>query len=219
MKKMAIITFLVFLLHPFILFAESPGSWRGKETFGLGFGVEGIGGGGFFDYAINSTFQLHFFGSSMNQKQESLFRTNSVETNSSIGGLTLRMFPSDSSGFFFGFGGGGFSINQTVNQKVYCNSYFTSLNPPECLGYEGTYLKQQTLSEGSGSAGFGEIGWQGYDGYYFTIGIRAGGVTLSNEVDNTDKVIDYSNHKITAQKQWKDGQTASGGLLSFGWHF
>ena len=219
MKKILTIFFLFFLLHPFVLFAESPGSWRGKETFGLGFGIEGSGGGGFFDYAINSTFQIHFFSSGMNQKQESLFGTNSVETNSSVAGVTLRMFPSDSSGFFFGFGGGGFSINQTVNQDFYCFSYLTDLNPPECSGHEGTNLKQQTLSEGSGSAGFGEIGWQGYDGYYFTIGIRAGGVTLSNEVDNTDKVIDYSNHKITAQKQWEDGQTASGGLLSFGWHF
>ncbi len=93
-------------------------TWLCTIVLGLGFGIEGSGGGGFFDYAINSTFQLHFFGSSMNQKQESLFGTNSVETNSSIGGLTLRMFPSDASGFFFGFGGGGFSINQTVNQNI-----------------------------------------------------------------------------------------------------
>jgi len=219
MRKILFAICLIFFLNPFILIAESPGSWRDKETFGLGFGVEGIGGGLFFDYALNSTFQLHFFGSSMNQKQESLFGINSVETNSSVGGVTLRIFPSDSSGFFIGFGGGGFSINQTVNQNVYCYSYYTSLNPSECSGYEGSYLKQQTLSEGTGSAGFGEFGWQGYEGYYFTIGVRAGGVSLASETDNTDKVIDYSNHKLTAQKQWKDGKTASGGLLSFGWHF
>ena len=35
----------------------------------------------------------------------------------SISGLFLRRFPSDSSGFFFGLGGGVISVNQEVKQS------------------------------------------------------------------------------------------------------
>ncbi|SVC29946.1 uncharacterized protein METZ01_LOCUS282800, partial [marine metagenome] len=34
-----------------------------------------------------------------------------------ISGLSLRIFPSDSSGFFFGLGGGVISVNQEVKQS------------------------------------------------------------------------------------------------------
>ena len=36
----------------------------------------------------------------------------------SISGFSLRGFPSDSSGFFFGLGGGVISVNQEVNQST-----------------------------------------------------------------------------------------------------
>ena len=35
----------------------------------------------------------------------------------SISRLSLRIFPSDSSGFFFGLGGGVISVNQEVKQR------------------------------------------------------------------------------------------------------
>ena len=35
----------------------------------------------------------------------------------SISGLSLRIFPIDSSGFFFGLGGGVISVNQEVKQS------------------------------------------------------------------------------------------------------
>ena len=37
--------------------------------------------------------------------------------------------------------------------------------------------------------------------------------------DNTENVIDFSDQKITAKKQWDDAKTSSGGIISFGWHF
>ena len=228
MKKLILFSLIIFFTTNFtnIGLSESPGSWRDKESFGLGFGLEGIGGGTFFDYAINSTFQMHFFWSTKNQSQKSLFAVNNlvlsyhIETNTSVSGLSLRVFPSDSSGFFLGLGGGIIAINQTVDQSIYCySSFFSTLNPPECSGYEGSTLKHQTISEGSGSVGFGEIGWQGYEGYYFTVGLRGGSVFIESETDNTEKVIDYSDDKITAKKQWKDAKTSSGAIISFGWHF
>ena len=49
--------------------------------------------------------------------------------------------------------------------------------------------------------------------------MRVGSVFIESETDNTEKVIDYSDHKINAKKQWKEAKTSSGGLISFGWHF
>ena len=208
----------LFFLAPVLVFGETPGSWRGKETHGLGFGIEGAGVGFFYDFAINSTFQTHFFGSGLTQYSSSL-GGDTFTTSTSISGLSLRIFPSDNSKFFLGFGGGGISINQTVYQSTYCYSYSRSLNPSECSGYEGSTISKQTVSEFSGTVGFGELGWQGYEGYYFTIGARGGSVSKSSEVDNTDDVMDISNHKITAKNQWENAKTASGLILSFAWRF
>ena len=197
-KKLMLV---VIFIYPTIVFSESPGSWRDKETFGLGFGVEGIGGGGFFDIAINSTYQIHIFGSSSSEEAKALIGSDGASTSRSISGASLRIFPSDDYGFFIGFGGGGISINQTVKQTTYSTT-------------------KETASEASGSVSFSEFGWQGYDGYYFTIGTRAGSINISDEVDNTDKVTDTSNHKSVAKKQWENAKNYSGGLLlSFGWHF
>ena len=144
---------------------------------------------------------------------------DAVSTYTSISGLSLRIFPSDSSGFFFGLGGGAISVNQKVSQSTYCNADNTDLNQSECSVFEGDTISKQTISEFSGSVNFGEIGWQGYDGYYFTIGARGGSVSKSSETDNSDNIMDVSNHKITAKNQWKYAKTPSGLLLSFGWHF
>ena len=229
MKKLIFFSLIIFFTTNFknIGFCESPGSWRDKESFGLGFGLEGVGGGAFFDYAINSTFKMHFFWSRKYQSlKDSLEVSNTdllkyhIETNTYVSGLSLRVFPFDSSGFFLGGGGGAIAINQKVDQSIYCySSFFNILNPSECSGFEGSNLKRQTISEGSGSVGFGEIGWQGYEGYYFTVGLRSGSVFIESETDNTENVIDFSDQKITAKKQWEDAKTSSGGIISFGWHF
>ena len=44
-------------------------------------------------------------------------KENTISTYTSISGLSLRRFPSDSSGFFFGLGGGVISVNQEVKQS------------------------------------------------------------------------------------------------------
>ena len=205
---------------------ESPKEWRNKESFGLGFGIEGIGGGAFFDYAINSTLQIHFFWSTKNQSEKSSLAITRdllkfhLETNTTISGFSVRTFPIDSSGFFLGIGGGFIVINQSVNQSIYCySSFFTIINPPECSGYEDSTISKETSSEAFGRVGFGEIGWQGYEGYYFTFGLREGSVFIESENNNTEKVIDYSDHRIRAKNHWKDAKTSSGAILSFGWHF
>ena len=56
------------------------------------------------------------------------------------------------------------------------------MNPSESSGFEGETISKQTISEFSGSVSFGETGWQGYDGYYCTIG-KGGSVLKSSETD------------------------------------
>ena len=219
-KIFLIIIFLILVTQVGI--ASSPGSFRSKETHGIGFSI--IGGGGlgssvFYDFAINSELQAHFFGSTVTDTSASFFGNNTSTLQKNLAGVTLRIFPSEEYGIFIGIGAGGYSATQTVDQDIYCYSYFTSSNPAECTGFEGTRIKKTTESELSGSAGFGEIGWQGYDGYYFTVGSRGGSVSVSEETDKTDDIIDTSNHKEYAKEQWITAKDLNQAYISFGWHF
>ena len=222
MKENFILIAFYFLFMTQVGLASSPGSFRSNETHGLGFSI--IGGGGlgssiFYDFAINSELQAHFFASTVTDTSTSFFSNNSSTLQKNLAGVTLRIFPSEEYGVFFGIGAGGYSASQTVEQDIYCYSYFTSSNPTECTGYEGTRIKQTTESELSGSAGFGEIGWQGYDGYYFTVGARGGSVSVAEVTDNTDNIIDTSNHKEYAKEQWETAKDMGQTYISFGWHF
>lgn len=222
MKSKSLLFALLFISLTQVGLAQSPGSFRSNETHGLGFSI--IGGGGlgssiFYDFAINSELQAHFFASTVTDTSTSFFSNNSSTLQKNLAGVTLRIFPSEEFGFFVGIGAGGYSASQTVEQDIYCYSYFTSSNPAECSGYEGTRIKQTTESELSGSAGFGEIGWQGYDGYYFTVGARGGSVSVAEETDNTDNIIDTSNHKEYAKEQWETAKNMGQTYISFGWHF
>ena len=196
---------------------ETPAYWRLEEPHGLGFGLTGIGAGVYYDYNFSDDFQLNIFVSSKTQNSASLFGTNTINTTSTIFGGKLRYFFSINYGFFAGFGGGTHSISQKTKQKIYCSNYFS--NPTECNGYEGSYIKKETESKYSGLASFGELGWQGYQGYYFTVSLVCGSSVKSSEEDNTRKVIDDSNHLETAESQWKSAKGVSGLVIGVGWRF
>jgi hypothetical protein len=187
MKK--VILSLDLILNVSLIYAESPGSYRGKETHGFGFGIEGngIAGSLFYDYAINSDMQIHALASSGGISRATLGGEVSVSSTSTTIGATLRYFPSENYGFFVGGGGGMLSASQTMKQSVYCySSPFTSYNDAKCTGFEGSRISVTTDSTYSGLALWGDAGWQGYDGYYFTIGAKGGtSMKLSEEDSNT----------------------------------
>jgi len=203
------------------LYAQSPGSFRDKETHGIGFGIlvgNGIGSEVFYDFAINSLLQVHIFGSSVVNQGITLLGSEILETTQNLSGATLRIFPSEEFGFFIGVGGGSYEAQQVTKQEEYCSSS-SAYNISECSGFEGSSIKKTTVSKLSGSAGFSEFGWQGYDGYYFTVGVRAGSVNISEEEDNTDKILEVSNHKEFSKEQWEAAKTISQSYIAFGWHF
>ena len=112
------------------------------------------------------------------------------------------------------------SASQSMTQSVYCfSSSFSSLNPDECSGKEGTTITASTESTYSGLGLWTDLGWQGYDGFYFTIGLKAGSSMKLSEDDKTEEIIDYSNHKSTAQSDWSNTKSPTGLVMSFGWHF
>jgi hypothetical protein len=222
MKK--VILSLILILNVSLIYAESPGSFRGKETHGFGFGVEGTGFAGslFYDYAINSDMQIHALASSGGISRGS--GTATLSSNNTTIGATFRYFPSENYGFFVGAGGGMLSASQSMKQGWYCfsssyGSYYRSLNPTECSGKEGTSISASTDSTYSGIGLWADFGWQGYDGYYFTIGAKAGTSMKLSEDDKTDEILDVLDHKSTAKSDWENIKSPTGLIMSFGWHF
>ena len=218
MKK--IILSLILIFNVSLIYAESPGSFRGKETHGFGFGIEGSGIGMvlFYDYALNSDMQIHALYSSGGISRSSGSGTTSLDSSSTTIGATLRYFPSENYGFFVGGGGGMLSASQSLKQTIYCSSSKAE-TVTECSGKAGTSISGSTDSTYSGIGLWGDFGWQGYDGYYFTIGAKGGTSMKLSEDDKTDEIIDYSNHKSTAQSHWTNIKSPTGLIMSFGWHF
>jgi len=222
MKK--VILSLILILNVSLIYAESPGSFRGKETHGFGFGIEGTGLAGslFYDYAINSDMQIHVLAASGGLSRGSGSAT--LSTSNSTIGATLRYFPSENYGLFVGGGGGMLSASQSMKQSWYCfsssySSYYRSLNPSECSGKDGTSISASTDSTYSGIALWGDFGWQGYDGYYFTIGAKGGTSMKLSEDDKTEEILDVLDHKSTAKSDWDKIKSPTGLIMSFGWHF
>ena len=216
MKK--VILSLILIFNVSLIYAESPGSFRGKETHGIGFGIEGTGLAGslFYDYAINSDMQIHVSAVSGGLSRGA--GSTTLSTTSTTIGATLRYFPSENYGWYVGGGGGMLSASQSMKQKIYCTSSRAS-NVTECSGKESEYVSGSTDSTYSGLALWGDAGWQGYDGYYFTIGVKAGTSMKLSEDDKTNEIVAYSNHKSTAQSHWTNIKSPTGLIMSFGWHF
>jgi len=216
MKK--VILSLILILNVSFIYAESPGSFRGKETHGFGFGIEGTGLAGslFYDYAINSDMQIHAIASSGGISRGG--GSTTLSSANTIIGATFRYFPSENFGFFVGGGGGMLSASQSFKQSGYCSERLAA-TVTECSGKEGEVISGSTSSTYSGIALWGDFGWQGYDGYYFTIGAKGGTSMKLSEDDKTDEAIDVYDHRSIAKSDWESIKSPSGLIMSFGWHF
>ena len=218
MKKVFLSTLLI--LNVSFIYAESPGSFRGNETHGVGFGIEGSGLGSalFYDYAINSDMQIHVLAASGGLSRSA--GSTTLSTSNSTIGATLRYFPSQDFGWYVGAGTGMISTSQSMKQSQYCfTSPFDSLNPAACSGKEGTTISASADSTYSGLGLWTDLGWQGYDGYYFTIGARIGTSMKLSEDDKTDEIINVGNHQSTAKTDWDTYKSPTGMIMTFGWHF
>ena len=222
-----LLMFFIIILNASLIIAKNPGSFRSNEIQGFGFGIESPGYVLFYDFSpkhlkfelFNNNFRFHSYYSSGSTINYDSTGKTFIDTNYALVGLTIRYFPSDEWGFYFGGGGGFHRVYQMVGQSIFCDSNYKSSNPTECTDYEGSDIKKTTESSYTGLGLYGVAGWQGYEGYYFTIGLKLGTSLKSSVNDKTHSVIDYSNHKSIAINDFNNGKNISGGELLFGWIF
>ncbi len=213
-----------------------PGEWREKESErnGFGFGTYKsflLGWELFYDYQLTAEMLEKFFPKVLHGKQISLhayysfynqeasgilFEDYYVKTNATHLGATLRYFPSAKYGWYFGGGSALTNIEQETSVPEYCSTIDQENNHEDCKGQEGEMIYIRNPSSLSGLSLYGETGWQGYDGYYFTIGLRLGATAAFSEDNNTDDVPEESD---TAKKQWEEAKNPSAIIMLFGWHF
>ena len=175
----------------------SPGHWRGEESLGAGFGpVFGLGQGLqlYVDYNISSNLQIHSRLMSETLDRTNIFGGVILSTQRSMTTGSLRFFPSEQSGWFVG-GGSGFA---TVTQ---------------------TY----TFGEGADSEAsfipiFFDGGWQGWDGYYFTVSLDLGTSIVLSETDATGNLPTEFAHRTMGESDFESAKSPGGLMLGFGWY-
>ena len=192
--------------------------WRMQEPDGLGFGlsISGslFGGHIFYDKNLNIDSQLHVQISSKSTTsgtKSGIFTCASkttLEVTETLLMASYRRFFSQEAGFYYGLGA-GYGTNNLVWQRSGGCSGTGSL----------TVSSYEYTASGSGVMAFGEIGWQGNEGYYFHIGYQpAVYLTYSDDYDE-EKIPPGTLFRSDANKRWKDAKEPSQLSLGWGWFF
>lgn len=118
-------------------------------------------------------------------------------------GVSLRNFPFYESGFFWGIGGG---------PVEYYQDFFLNWSPswpytPSPLYFKGTQY-------------FIDLGWQGYNGFYFTINTRIGSTSVTEEHNepNTEYWEFTEKGRNWFMKTYEANKNPRTIMLGFGWH-
>ena len=180
-----------------VTFEPSPGDWREKEKHGLGFGYW-LRSHLFYDYNMNPAIQLHFGFTSISLDRQDVFNRQVLSTSGSYLTSEVRYFPEPDSGWFIGGGSGYGSISQSY-------------------AYDSLY-GVDTDSTSSFIPVFLVGGWQGWDGYYFTINLSIGTSIVLDEEDNTNNIPDYSNHRFTGKEDFETMKNPTSLGILFGWY-
>jgi hypothetical protein len=177
---------------------------EGIDQHGLGIGFSGGAVGGsyyFYDYNLHeSNKQIHFQLESASESNENLSQTSKINLNKNSIQLAYRHVYN--SGFYFGLIGG---------------TYYTSLELQQ-TGEMEAQPKQELEFYDRGWLIGPEVGWQGNDFYYFTIGIRNLGRIQTAESYNYWGIYDVANDQKTAADLWDKGRNYSAIYFSFGWY-
>jgi len=183
---------------------ENPAYWRKHQPYGLGAGfMFGNGSGGlfFFDYNLDQRHQIHFQADAVSNTGISL-SGSTIDVSQSVISILIRRSFSPNFGWYYG-GGFGF-VTTTVDYK------YAGLSGGTTYRYE---------AQANGSGVLLDIGWQGYDGYYFSIALQPLSVMNSSDDFDIKQIPDVSNHRQYTQEQWDASQSSARLLLGFGWYF
>ena len=196
------------LMSSFELFAEhSPNQIpfnAGIDQHGLGFGFSmNAAGGGywFYDYNLHDlNKQIHFQLETSSRELENEAKTNLVRLDQgSLQGSYRHVY---NSGWFIGLIGGWYHTTLKIEQTG-----LTEVQPKQKLNFSHR-----------GWLVGPEVGWQGNDFYYFTVGVRNMAMLKVAEDYQSDKIYDVANHRSTADELWKNGKNYSALFFSFGWY-
>lgn len=179
----------------------SPGQWRDRERFGLGFGflANSFAAGAhiYGDYNFTNKLQFHIDLAEEQRNEVSLF--GGITLNTTVTTLTgaVRYFPDDAQGWFIGGGSGLGGVKQSYQGATSVTST-TNFIP---VFFDG--------------------GWQGWDGYYFTVNLQLGFTVETSSDDRTSSVPNISNQQSTAKQDFRDARSAgaNGIFIGFGWYF
>ena len=197
---------IILLLWPRCAGAQQPGDWRNKEVHGLGVGlIEAHYGDGaklFYDYTPFSFFQIHttIYEATVFGWLEDV--EEPVETVSRGAAMVFRVFPWHGSGVFAGWGTGRSKVNQNV---------------PAWMAHGEGSTQPAVNSTAEYVHSFFEIGWQGWDGYYFTVSSQRGQASAIQKKDQTGTITNRETRE-SAQYGFGDAGHIFALSLAFGWH-
>ena len=194
----------------------------------------------FYDRTLSSSFKIHFFflknqsdtppfKNTYANKDKKISHPNDLEdgscgasyldqpavvswpcsipsyiTDYTMFGLSLRHFPIYKSGFFWGVGGGPIDYHQHTDNKKFTDDERISPSPIHFRGIQY----------------FIDLGWQGYNGFYFTINTRTGGTIIIDEYDEPNN--EHWQFTAKGEKWWKGPYEAFKNprtlMFGFGWH-
>ena len=183
---------------------ENPAYWREQQPYGLGAGfVLGNGPGGwlFFDYNLDQRHQIHFQADAVTNLGISL-SGSTIDVSQTVISILIRRSFSPNFGWYYGGGLGFVTTSLDYN--------YADLSGGAAYRYE---------AQANGSGVLLDIGWQGYDGYYFSIAIQPLRVINSSDDFDIKQIPDVSNHRQYTQEQWDASQSSTRLLLGFGWYF
>ena len=127
-------------------------------------------------------------------------------TDYTMFGLSLRHFPIYKSGFFWGVGGGPIDYHQHTDNNKFITDDERIISPSP-IHFRGIQY-------------FIDLGWQGYNGFYFTINTRTGGTIIIDEYDEPNN--EHWQFTAKGEKWWKGPYEAFKNprtlMFGFGWH-
>lgn len=202
-----ILSAFLFLISSTTLAEQVPNEIKFNEGIdqhglGIGFSAGAVGGSYYFyDYNLHeSNKQIHFQLESAGERNENLAQTSKINLNKSSIQLAYRHVYN--SGWYFGLIGG---------------TYYTSIELQQ-TGETEAQPKQELEFYDRGWLIGPEVGWQGNDFYYFTIGIRNLGRIQTAESYHYSEIYDVANHRQKAADLWDKGRNYSAIYMSFGWY-
>lgn len=179
--------------------------FRVQQNNGLGFGPAistMLGFNLFYDHNFSSKSQMHIQLSENVSSMRTSLGIQVMSTERSMVLATYRYFFSENKGFYMGAGGG------YAHSKL--NYSFASTSGAAPTQYD---------SRLDGVFVLGELGWQGIEGYYFSVGLQPAVYVSSNDNFDINKIPNISNHQSAARTEHNNLSQLTQLSLGFGWFF